>query len=179
MYGIHPSFCHVSSWNRIWKFPRSSKRKYTSKAKFSLFLPLWGTVLVRSCERSAGIPNISIVTNGSITCTKIAHIQSLPQSATKLPRHVLKWSPLENKTILTPPLHSTLGCLLFSTGRSNSGTTLHGGGEDEKINIFSFLSWQNVREALKGKVSQLILLLIVAYKAGVLKVKSGAWEREV
>ena len=25
-----------------------------------------------------------------------------------------------------PPLHSKLGCLLFSTGSSNSGTTLHG-----------------------------------------------------
>ena len=42
------------------------------------------------------------------------------------------------------------------TGSSKSGTTLHGGGEEEKINIFSFLSWKNVREALKGKVSQLI-----------------------
>ena len=27
----------------------------------------------------------------------------------------------------TPPLHSKLGCLLFSTGSSNSRTTLHGG----------------------------------------------------
>ena len=52
---------------------------------------------------------------------------------------------------LPPPLHSTSGCLLFSTGSSNSGTTLHGGGEEEKIFIFSFLSWQNVREALKAK----------------------------
>ena len=26
----------------------------------------------------------------------------------------------------SPPLHSKLGCLLFSTGSSNSGTTLHG-----------------------------------------------------
>ena len=34
----------------------------------------------------------------------------------------------ENKRIHTHPcpLHSNLGCLLLSTGRSNSGTTLHG-----------------------------------------------------
>ena len=64
-----------------------------------------------------------------------------------------------------------------STGSSNSSTTLRGGGKEENINIFSFLSWQNVREALK--VSQLILLPIVAYKVGVLKLASGAWEREV
>ena len=34
-----------------------------------------------------------------------------------------------NKTIHTPlPSHSKLGCLLFSTGSLNSGTTWHGGG---------------------------------------------------
>ena len=49
-----------------------------------------------------------------------------------------------------------------STGSSNSSTTLRGGGKEENINSFSFLSWQNVREALKGKVSQPILLPIVA-----------------
>ena len=38
-----------------------------------------------------------------------------------------------------------------STGSSNSSTTLRGGGKEENINIFSFLSWQNVREALKAK----------------------------
>ena len=40
----------------------------------------------------------------------------------------------ENKRIHTPlpPLHSKLGCLLFSIGSSNSGTTLHGGDEGRK-----------------------------------------------
>ena len=33
----------------------------------------------------------------------------------------------ENKWIHTPPHHSKLGCLLFSIGGSNSGTTLHWG----------------------------------------------------
>ena len=33
----------------------------------------------------------------------------------------------ENKRIHTPPLHSKLGCLLFSIGSSNGGTKLHGG----------------------------------------------------
>ena len=89
-------------------------------------------------------------------------------SSNGVPWGTKKFSPLPC------PLHSTLGCLLFSIGSSKSSTTLHGEGEDEKINSFSFLSWQNVREALKDKESQPILLPIVAYKAGVLKVKSGA-----
>ena len=38
------------------------------------------------------------------TCTKRGHLQSLLQSATKLPRHIIKWGPLGNKKILTPPL---------------------------------------------------------------------------
>ena len=40
----------------------------------------------------------------------------------------------ENKRIKTHPrpLHSNLGCLLFSIGCSNSGTTLHGGGKGGK-----------------------------------------------
>ena len=33
----------------------------------------------------------------------------------------------------TTPLHSKLGCLLFSTGSSNSGTTLHGGNGVGKL----------------------------------------------
>ena len=45
----------------------------------------------------------------------------------------------ENKTIhtLTPPLHSKLGCLLFSTGGLNSGTTLHGGDRGRKALLFA------------------------------------------
>ena len=54
----------------------------------------------------------------------------------------------ENKTIHTPPppLHSKLGCLLISTGRLNSCTTLHGGARESFI--FPFLIWQKVREVL-------------------------------
>ena len=44
----------------------------------------------------------------------------------------------ENKTncILPHPVHWSLGCFLFSTGSSNSGTTLHGGGRGGK-DLFS------------------------------------------
>ena len=43
----------------------------------------------------------------------------------------------ENKRIHTPPpLHSKLGCLLFSIGPSNSSTTFHGGDGGEKA-LFS------------------------------------------
>ena len=40
----------------------------------------------------------------------------------------------EDKRIHTHPypLHSNLGCFLFSIGRSNSGTTLHGGDKGRK-----------------------------------------------
>ena len=70
----------------------------------------------------------------------------------------------KNKTIHTPPhpLHSKLGCLLISTGSSTSCTTLHGGARESFI--FHFLIWQKVREFLWGKVSQLILLPVVAKK---------------
>ena len=39
----------------------------------------------------------------------------------------------ENKRNYTPSLHSKLECLLFSTGSSNSGTTLNGGDEEGKL----------------------------------------------
>ena len=44
----------------------------------------------------------------------------------------------KNKTIDTPPplLHSQLGCLLFSVGSLNSGTTMHGGDGEGKA-LFS------------------------------------------
>ena len=53
---------------------------------------------------------------------------------------VLKQVNFTNKTIHTPPppLHSKLGCLLFSKGSSNSGTTLHG-GEGKKELYFPLL----------------------------------------
>ena len=38
----------------------------------------------------------------------------------------------ENKRIHTPPLHSKLGCSLFSIGSSNGGTKLHGGDGGRK-----------------------------------------------
>ena len=39
----------------------------------------------------------------------------------------------QNKRNYSPPLHSKLGRLLFSTGSSNSGTTLHGGNGVGKL----------------------------------------------
>ena len=38
-----------------------------------------------------------------------------------------------NKTVHTTPFHSKLGCLLFSTGNTNSDTTLHRGMREGKI----------------------------------------------
>ena len=53
----------------------------------------------------------------------------------------------ENKTIYTPRLlHSKLGYLLFSTGRSNSDITLHGGSGGEKV-LFPLCRLEKVREA--------------------------------
>ena len=44
----------------------------------------------------------------------------------------------ENKINYTPPLHSKLECLLFSTGSSNSGTTLQGGDGEGKALLYPF-----------------------------------------
>ena len=53
----------------------------------------------------------------------------------------------ENKTIYTPRLlHSKLGYLLFSTGRSNSDIILHGGSGGEKA-LFPLCRLEKVREA--------------------------------
>ena len=68
--------------------------------------------------------------SGIIQC-QLASIHNQRQSC---------WDISENKTIHIPPppLNSKLGCLLFSTGSLNSGTTLHGmmdglGGGREKV----------------------------------------------
>ena len=64
------------------------------------------------------------------------------QSATKLLRHRTRANRVtsESKRILIPPLplHSKLGCLLFSLGSSNIGTMLHGGNGGKKSHISSF-----------------------------------------
>ena len=57
----------------------------------------------------------------------------------------------ENKRIHTPALHSKLGCLLFSKGSSNSGTTLYegdGGGGGGKSFFSPFWSQKNVKKPL-------------------------------
>ena len=63
------------------------------------------------------------------------------QSATKLLRHYTQigWRQGTKESIpLLPTLHSKLGCLLFSIGSSNSGTTLHGGdGGGKALHVFS------------------------------------------
>ena len=57
--------------------------------------------------------------------------------------------------ILTPPphLHSKLGCLLFSTGSSNSGTTLHGGDGGGKALLTPFNSVQHQQAPFGQSVS--------------------------
>ena len=62
----------------------------------------------------------------------------------------------ENKRNYTPPLQSKLRCLLFSTGSSNSGTTLHGGDREGKL-YYTLLKLVNVKKPLSGEVSELIL----------------------
>jgi len=60
----------------------------------------------------------------------------------------------ENKTIHTPPppLLKRLGCLLFSTGSSNRGTTLHGGDHGEGKALFSLIEvGQEKKRAFKVK----------------------------
>ena len=58
----------------------------------------------------------------------------------------------ENKRIHTPPppLHSKLGCLLFSIGSSNSGTTLHGGDGGGKA-LFPLLEVSKASESPLGR----------------------------
>ena len=58
----------------------------------------------------------------------------------------------ENKRIHIPPppLHSKLGCLLFSIGSSNSGTTLHGGW-GRKSFISPSGSQQSIRKPAREK----------------------------
>ena len=70
-----------------------------------------------------------------------------PQMATKLLRHCTQIGQLQ-RTHHSPPLHPKLGCLLFSIGSLNSGTTLHWGDGGGKA-LFPLLE---VRKAL---VSQL------------------------
>ena len=55
------------------------------------------------------------------------------------------------------PLHSKLGCLLFSIGSSNFGTTLHGGEGGGKAIFPPFEVSKTSKSPVLGKVSQLIL----------------------
>ena len=75
------------------------------------------------------------------------------QSATKLLRHCTQIGWLQGKKesiSLLPTLHSKLGCLLFSIGSSNSGTTLHGGdGGGKALHVFSRF------EVSKGRFKQI------------------------
>ena len=63
------------------------------------------------------------------------------QLVTKLLRHCTQIGKLQRTKESTPlpcPLHSKLGCLLFSKGSSNTGTTLHGGDGGGKVIFRSF-----------------------------------------
>ena len=109
---------------------------------------LWG-------RQSVGRENFLLLISATLPVQKI----DLWASLTKLSRHCTQMGYLrrtkQSTPLPSPPLHSRLGCLQFSTGSSKSGTPFHGG--DGESFIFSFLSWQTVREALKDNVSQLIL----------------------
>ena len=73
----------------------------------------------------------------------------------------------ENKRIRTPPvpLHSKLGCLLFSLGSSNIGRTLHCmkgmGGENLYFLLLKSVKRKKAQLRAKCEVSQLILSPIV------------------
>ena len=75
----------------------------------------------------------------------------------------------ENKRNYTPPLHSKLGRLLFSTGSFNSGTALHGG--DGKGKVYYTLSKSAKREKAPFErsvstnfVAFLLTLLLIQFK---------------
>ena len=57
----------------------------------------------------------------------------------------------ENKRNYTPPLHSKLGRLLFSTGSFNSGTTLHGGDWEGKALLYPFKVGKTSKSPFRAK----------------------------
>ena len=59
----------------------------------------------------------------------------------------------ENKRNYTPLLHSKLECLLFSTGSSNSGTTLHGGDGEGKALLYPLKSVKRQKAPFGRSVS--------------------------
>ena len=59
----------------------------------------------------------------------------------------------ENKINYTPPLHSKLECLLFSTGSSNSGTKLHGGDWEGKALLYPLKSVKRQKAPFGRSVS--------------------------
>ena len=95
---------------------------------------------------------------------------------------LLKWDNFEeqiNPVHARPsPLLSNLGCLLFLTCSSNSGTTLYGRGKGEwRLYFLPFLSWRNAREALLDKVSQLSLSPIIAQIVTLLGWEKMPWSQ--
>ena len=81
----------------------------------------------------------------------------------------------QNKRIHTPPLpfHSKLGCLLFSIGSSNSGTTLHGWDAGKKRYFPLLKSVKRQIAPLKRSQSWLTLSPIFAWH--ILGPKSPVW----
>ena len=57
----------------------------------------------------------------------------------------------ENNRNYTPPLHSKLGWLLFFTGSSNSGTTLHGGDGEGKALLYPFQIGKTSKSPFRAK----------------------------
>ena len=66
---------------------------------------------------------------------------------------------------LPSPLHSMLGCLLFSLGNSNSDTTLYEGDWGGKALFYPFKVDETSERPFRSKLSQLILSMIVVPRA--------------
>ena len=66
---------------------------------------------------------------------------------------------------LSPPFNVCWGVLLFSAGNSNSDTTLYGGDWGGKALFYPFKVDKTSERPFRGKVSQLILSLIVVPRA--------------
>ena len=79
---------------------------------------------------------------------------------------------LESKTIHTPPIspiESWGVCFFLQVAQTAASHCMDGVGGGKVYFLFFKLSWQNVREDLLGKASQLILLPIVATKRGLMR----------
>ena len=113
----------------------------------------------------------------------LTYFQSLPRRRWKENWHhikacwdtFLKWGNLgeQNNPHPSPPPHiQSWGCLLFSTGSWNSGTTLHGGGREGKALFFFFKFAKRQRGPLGQSVSTNFVTNIIVDNQGTCENKS-------